>query len=695
MFLIISTLGWIVYYYSDSSSSQTELPHSMSDMESKSKKKAYEHTIPVRVSTNDYFSWEFVANDVASIYPRRDALVKDILVDIWDSVKVWDTLAVLFEPWVEWETGANVRLKSTRVDSQWKILVQSKKVLNARIGEIDWKIRERQITLDALLENYNQKVKLSENEYDTNKHSLQIEFDKEKKVLATLKTQLENIRVLENNDVETLSIKIANIKNTQSQKKETLIADLENLKNQHVQELVDLENNINEKKELFRIKMNEIYTQLITLIYIWEELNIDYNSISRWKLSDFFSLKNRFNLNDLISNVRDYQSRKDSFDVNIQYELLNSIIDKTIIALESTVPSVGDIAEWTITSYLWRAQAYKSSLASNKEVYNDTQGDISIRKAQQKKEIESIENSIEQIDAETNALILNLQKDTKTEETRWLVDTNNMEKLIDEQHSKIALIESKLLLYNSENSVDLIKSERNLKIWSLQAEISRLRETRKLLITNENMNITRVSNSLLEAKADLNKEYIKSKDYRIISSFSWMVSSRNIEVWQKITQSTESFRLAWVTTSLSKKAKKEIKFYIPESIKNQIEIWKEVNFTFWSDSAKTFTWSIWRISPEVDPENLTLTVQAKVDDSLQIPHKSTIRVWFTTTKEVFKIPSNTLYNKWERKIVYYKKENGKLGVRDVEVVSDDWEFLLITGNIDENLQVVTTPIFIK
>jgi hypothetical protein len=34
-------------------------------------------------------------------------------------------------------------------------------------------------------------------------------------------------------------------------------------------------------------------------------------------------------------------------------------------------------------------------------------------------------------------------------------------------------------------------------------------------------------------------------------------------------------------------------------------------------------------------------------------------------------------------------------VRDINIVSEDWEYSLVTGNIDENLQVVTTPIFIK
>ncbi len=75
-------------------------------------KKEYEHSFPSRVSKNDYLKWEFISNDIASIYPRREALVRDILVDIWDNVQVWDTLAILFNPWVEWEWQSEINIKN-------------------------------------------------------------------------------------------------------------------------------------------------------------------------------------------------------------------------------------------------------------------------------------------------------------------------------------------------------------------------------------------------------------------------------------------------------------------------------------------------------------------------------------------------------------------------------------------------------
>ena len=699
---MLSIIGTWAYYYLDFSQwSEKSSPNTTSDASEKTstdtKKwpKIYEHMNPERISKNDYFKWEFIANDIAWVYSRRDAIVKDILVDVWDKVKKWDVLALLLEPWVEGQAASTLKSRSTRVDSQWKILAEAKKVLSAKIEEFDGKISEKEIVLNEMIKNYNQKIALSENAYETKKQSLQLALEKEKKVLSTLTTRLKNIKVVENDDVDTLTVQIDNLKNTQAQKKETLKIELENLQDKHTEELSDLETNIIQRKELFQLKMDELYTQVIPLIYIWEESNIDYDSISKGDLNDYFSGKDSVNLSTLLEKVREYQAIKDTFDVDTQYNLLGEILKYTTIGLESTIFSIGDTEEATVTSYLWKAQAYKSALVSQKELYSDTQSDVSILKAGQKKETESIESAIEQIDADTVAQIINLQKRTETQQTKGWVGTDDIQKQIEEQVSKISSLESDIALYKDENSVELIRSEKSLKTWTLQAEIATLRKSKKLLIANENMKITRAWNDLSEAKADLNKEYVESKDYRIISPFTGTISKRDLEVWQKVTQNKEAFRLIWVATDLAKWAKKEVKFYVPEYLLSEITIGKEINFSTTDDSGKLYTAKVWRISPEIDSETLTVMVQAKVRDNLSLPHKATLRVWLETKENTFKVPASTIYSKWERKIIYYKKENGKLWVKDITIISDDWEFALVAWEFDETLKVVTTAIFVK
>jgi hypothetical protein len=45
---------------------------------------------------------------------------------------------------------------------------------------------------------------------------------------------------------------------------------------------------------------------------------------------------------------------------------------------------------------------------------------------------------------------------------------------------------------------------------------------------------------------------------------------------------------------------------------------------------------------------------------------------------MYKIPTASIYNKDERKILYYKKDNGKLGVQDITIISDDGEYSFIS-----------------
>jgi hypothetical protein len=124
-----------------------------------------------------------------------------------------------------------------------------------------------------------------------------------------------------------------------------------------------------------------------------------------------------------------------------------------------------------------------------------------------------------------------------------------------------------------------------------------------------------------------------------------------------IKPSMEAFRLTDVETTLSKITKKEVKFLVPESLKENIVNGKEITFSLGDNESNSYTGSIYRISPEVDEQTLSIIVQAKVNDDISLPNKSTLRVNLETQEEIYKVPSSTIYNKQERKIIYYKKDN--------------------------------------
>ncbi len=574
----------------------------------KTSQKTYKHTFPEQVVKNDFFTGEFIRNDIASIYPRRASLVKDILVDIGDEVYAGQTLAILFEPWVEGQSSSNISYKSTIVDSHSKILSDTKKVSDAKIAEFEQEIQEKETLLQETLKNYDAKI-------------AQV-WDSEESRGSEYTLALQSLTTLENS-----------LKNAEENKEQLLS---------------DAKRNIEQKLTVLNIKIEDIYSQIIPIIYIWEENDVDYTEIQKWDLHYLFSAKDSSVLGSLITEVQMYQWWELD-NIEEKYESIKSIISLTKLALKNTVHSAWDTPQSTIDAYITIINSLEIEWESIYEWYIDAQSAYKLTLSSQQEKIERLKDDVQK------------------------------------QKENIAFISQK---YTT------LESDKSLETQKLTSELETLRKSKELLIASESRQVTKAQNDLAVAKSDLNKEYVASWDYKIISPFSGTISKRDIEIGEMISEGIEVFRVSWVDNTLSRITKKEIKFYVPESLQWKIQIWQEVYFSS-HDSGKTFSWTIYRISPEIDEATRSITLQAKVNEGINLSNKSTLRVSFETESFHYKVPTSTIYNKWERTILYYKKDNGKLWVKDIVIVSDDGEFSLITGDFDETLKVVTTPIFVK
>lgn len=600
----LSTIIWFVFASWDNQENKVQVDTVSTEKE----EKVYNHTFPVNISKNDYFKWEFISNDIASVYPRRDAVVRDILVDIGDKVMEGDTLAILFNPWVGWEWESKINLKDTVVSSKNNLLEEVKNVKDAKIAELDQKIAESEIILQETINNFDSKIsQIWDNDTLWSEYQVQLRW------LENLQKNLENA-----------------------------IASKDEL-------LQESDNNITQKEQLLNSKIDEIYNKLIPILYIWNEEELDYTQINSYDFSDMFWAKDSKSKNELIISLKNYHSNYKNLEVEKKYEHLIKINNLLILVLQNTIVSV-DTSESLIKSYISNLNIYNSSLISGKEMLDDAKNMYKVLELWQKEKIENIK----------------LQ--------------------ISKKENEIAL------LWTKSNST---QSEKRLTVEKLKAQIETLKMTRNLLVANENKSIIALENEIAIARADLSSEYIKSWDYKIVSPFSWIISKRSIKIWEKISPSAEAFRISWVDNTLSRITKKEVKFYVPENLKDSVINWKNIVFSLWENDTKSFTGTIYRISPEIDENNLSIIVQAKVDENINLPNKSTLRIDIEINEEIFKIPSSSIYNKQERKIVYYKKDNWKLWIRDINIISDDGEYSLVTGKIDETLKVVTTPIFIK
>lgn len=603
--VILLWVIWVVaYIYSGENMDHSQM--TMSD--SLKSQKTYEHTFPEQVVKNDFFAGEFIRNDVASIYPRRESLVKDILVDIWDEVYAGQTLAILFEPGVEGQSASNIWLKSTIVNSQEKILWDTQKIADSKISEFDKKIEEKEIILRETLKNYDLQIRQIWNTQQSSWSEYSVGY----KNLITLENSYENAL---DNKAKVLS---------------------------------DANSNIDQKTSLFDIKIKEVYSQIIPMIYIWEENNIDYEEIKKGDLHYLFSSQDSSIINSLVMEVRKYQ--EDVWeDITERYENIKEIIRLSKKGLENTPSSVTDTPQELIDQHIVQISVLEAQLETSYEWYTDAKTQYEVIASSQNEKLDKISDDIEK------------------------------------QKESLELTASK---YST------VENDKQWEIEKLTAELETLKASRGVLIANQEKQVTQASNNLAIARADLNKEYVASWDYKIISPFSGVISSRNMEIGEMISPSMEAYRVSGVDNSLSRITKKEIKFFVPESLQWKFQIGQEVYFSS-SDEAESFSWSIYRISPEIDEQTRSITIQAKVDESISLSNKSTIRVSLETQSLVYKVPTSSIYNKWERTIVYYKKDNEKLGVKDIVILSDDGEFSLVTGDFDSSLKVVTTPIFIK
>lgn len=603
LLIIISTTWYILEWLF----LQKEEVYSQNKNPIDTKKKIYNHTFAEKLSKNDFFKWTFISNDTAAIYPRREALVKDILVDIWDKIEVWQTLAILFDPWVSWEAQSKINITQTIVTSKNNTLKELINVKNAKISEFDQKISEKQKVLDKTIQNYDTKIYQI---WDTSTNYSEYQV---------LNKSLENLE--------------KNLENAQESKKSLI--------NQS-------KDNIIQKEILLNAKIEEIFNNIIPILYIWNETELSYNTIKNWDISDQFWAKNTTLKNKLIQEIKIFHENYLWYSTEKKYQDIQKINDILISTLQNTIVSVS-ITEATLKSKIADINIYKNQLIRENEILEDAKNKYFVLDLAQKEKIDNIST------------------------------------LISQKENEIALV---LTRSNS------TQSDKSLAITKLKEEILTLKKSKELVIANENKSITDIENEISIARAQLNNVYIESWNYTIKSPFSGIISKRSIQIGQKISQNTQAFRISWVDSTLSRITKKEVKFYVPENIKDNIYLNKEVRF-YIPDNNKSFTGTIYRISPEIDTETSNIIVQAKVDESILLPNNSTLRVKLETQQEIFKLPSSTIYNKEKRKIIYYKKDNGKLWVRDITIISNDGEYSLVTWKISENLPVVTTPIFIK
>ncbi|MFH1670731.1 MAG: HlyD family efflux transporter periplasmic adaptor subunit [Patescibacteria group bacterium] len=263
----------------------------------------------------------------------------------------------------------------------------------------------------------------------------------------------------------------------------------------------------------------------------------------------------------------------------------------------------------------------------------------------------------------------------------------------DAQNAFMTLISSEPSLYSAWKSGSNNPNVKSNKVQMLSVQLTTAQEHLGFVDSQQQQIIEKTKSMVNVADAMLNAEYALSGNRQVLSPFSGVVSKRFIEVGGMVMPSMPAFELVDVPTSLAKKAKSEIQFGLPEYLLGALSVGDTVTFLLPNDDIATYKAEVTRKSPQVDVQTHTITVQAKIDDSLMIPNNANVRVRLVDNKvPTFSVPSFAVKREEEGNIVWIlDKETNKPQKVSVTVRSEDGEFAEISGDITKDAQIILDP----
>ena len=241
----------------------------------------------------------------------------------------------------------------------------------------------------------------------------------------------------------------------------------------------------------------------------------------------------------------------------------------------------------------------------------------------------------------------------------------------------------------------IIKWEASLweKTASLQNVFEKAEQQVDLVAAEQDLKVQQAKNKVEVAKASLNKEYASSGNEKIATPFGWTVSKRMVQVGDMVSMGMPLYELVDVPTSLSKKAKREVQFGLPEEYIHLISLGNSIQFSSAQSDMTLYDAEIHRISPQVDQMTKTVTVQATLPDEVNLPHNSRVNITLgMIQQQSYQIPASTIMYVDGETFIPLLSENDEIEMKAILVLADDGEFADVQWDIDESYKIVVNYI---
>jgi len=352
--------------------------------------------------------WKLVSNEVADIYPRRQWIIKDIFVDIWDEVKEWQVLAMLLPPWVEWQSSASISEKRV------KLKLAEDEYSNAlKISTESINLSEN--LLKTITNNENAWIEVGKQSIKTSEVNLQSARDNLDKAISEKGVKLKDLENNLSQKIEQSEAQIAEIKqeifnaisgdwytdNYEDISSKDVPSNFWTSKTWTVQNVLnDFRILIKTESEYFENKESVLKSES-TLDLINKAINLVKSTEEMLKSSSTSSSFSKDDLNTEITNTTTFRASLLSLKENIEdsvnwIQTFLSSEDKKITELTNQVKKQEELVKQSEDSF------YAVQTSEEKNI-STAEKNLSLTKAQEKQRIEKAKNSLDSARAELQA----------------------------------------------------------------------------------------------------------------------------------------------------------------------------------------------------------------------------------------------------------------------------------------------------
>lgn len=580
LIVCILLLIWLWAYYVfgiwNNTPKTTEIPEKSEKISTKTEEQKPSYTTVSPTLLDEWQSLTLIgtvlSNEFATVYARRSGIIKDLYIDIWDTVKENQTIGELLPPGDVGQSSANIYEKQV-------------------------KVKEAEANLEFI-------QKVSEQMID-------------KSVLA------KDLQEIDGDTASAEMIKKINIDIESSER------ELSKLTSKHKEQLKKIQDDLTQKQEQSLVLV-ESTLQTLEHILLWD----DHTTTNIWTddIRRTLGVRNTSTRNQALTTYRQLSL---IYERN-EYESISSLLEKSYDVLSSfltmieTSTTSSDLTQSMLEEFTQILLTKQTKNLGMKEILQDLENLYTTTKAQQAQESVMLENMI----------------------SKWKA-------MLGEKTAMLGTA-----LEKAEQQVDLVTAEQDLKV-------------------------QQAKNKLDIAKATLGKEYASSGNEKIVTPFGGTVSKRMVQVGDMVSMGMPLYELIDVPTSLSKTAKREIQFGLPEEYIGLVQEWDIIYFSTAQNDIKTYSWTIHRMSPQVDQMSKTVTVQATLPNEVNLPHNSRVNIILEMIEQIaYQVPSSTIMYTDGNAFLPILNEGDEVELLPVSVLAEDGEFADIQWEVDKDMKII-------